>query len=160
MVRVRVTNRVDGSAFDHLPWEEALPVWGRSFLAAFTAHPFAIRLLATEPVRDPSLIAVYSSVAAGLRRAGFPDDQIIAVITAAENFFVGSALNMTAPDIMVTPSSDGDADLLAALRAAPHGAGRAKLAFDVGIRALIGGFRDMLDEHRLSDHKPDPSDTG
>src|SRR6185503_12601888 len=62
MVRVLATNRIDGTAFDRLPWDEAFPFWARSFLDAFSAHPAAIRLLATEPVRDPSLVAVYNSV--------------------------------------------------------------------------------------------------
>src|SRR3954470_769892 len=79
-VRVAATRRIDGSAFDELPWDEALAVWARSFLDAFSAHPKAIRLLATEPVRDRSLVAVYCAVASGLRRAGVPDDRIITVI--------------------------------------------------------------------------------
>src|SRR5689334_3807148 len=93
LVRVHATKRIDGSAFDEVPWDAAFPVWAGSFLDAFSAHPTAIRLLATEPVRDPSLVAVYGSVASGLRRAGFPDDEILAIITAAENLFLGAALD-------------------------------------------------------------------
>ena len=147
LVRVLATNRIDGSAFDTLPWDEAFPVWARSFLGAFAAHPAAIRLLATEPVRDPSLVAVYSSVSSGLRRAGFPDDQILAVITAAENFFLGAALDSAAPDIMVTAGDDDEAaDLRAALAVAPSGPGRAKQAFELGIQVLIEGLRVHLAE--------------
>lgn len=145
LVRVLATNSVDGSAFDTLPWDEAFPVWARSFFDAFAAHPAAIRLLATEPVRDPSLVAVYSSVASGLRRAGFPDDQILAVITAAENFFLGAALDSAAPDMMVTAGDDDEAaDLRAALAVAPSGPARAKQAFELGIQVLIEGLRVHL----------------
>lgn len=144
LVRVLATNRIDGSAFDSLPWDEAFPVWAQSFLDAYSAHPAAIRLLATEPVRDPSLVAVYSSVASGLRRAGFPDGQILAVITAAENFFVGAALDSAAPDTMITAGDDEAADLRAALDAAPSGPGRAKQAFELGIQVLIEGLRVQL----------------
>jgi hypothetical protein len=149
LVRVLATNRIDGSAFDDLPWDEAFPIWARSFLDAFRAHPAAIRLLATEPVRDPTLVAVYSSVASGLRRAGFPDDQILAVITAAENFFLGAALDSVAPDVMVDAGDDDAAsDLRVALAAAPSGPSRAKQAFDVGIRVFVDGLRAMLAEAR------------
>ena len=145
LLRVLATNRIDGSAFDTLPWDQAFPLWARSFLEAFSAHPAAIRLLATEPVRDPSLVAVYSSVASGLRRAGFPDDEIMAVITAAENFFLGAALDSAAPDMMVTAGDDDAAtDLRVALNAAPSGPARAKQAFDLGLQVLIDGLRIQL----------------
>jgi AcrR family transcriptional regulator len=143
LVRVLVTNRIDGSAFDSLPWDEALPIWARSYLDAFSAHPTAIRLLATEPVRDPSIVAVYNSVASGLRRAGFPDDQILAVITAAENFFLGAALDSAAPDVMVA-AANAATDLRRALDAAPSGPRRAKQAYEVGVEVFIEGLRAKL----------------
>jgi hypothetical protein len=145
MVRVLATNRIDGTAFDRLPWDEAFPFWARSFLDAFSEHPAAIRLLATEPVRDPSLVAVYSSAASGLRRAGFPDDQILAVITASEDFFLGAALDSAAPDIMVAAGDDeAAADLRVALGAAPTGPARAKQAFELGVQVFIEGLRVLL----------------
>jgi AcrR family transcriptional regulator len=147
MVRVRATKRIDGSAFDDLPWDQALPVWGQSFFDAFSAHPTAIRLLATEPVRDPSLVAVYGAVASGLRRAGFPDGQILAIITAAENFFLGAALDSVAPEVMVdvAPGEAGD-DLRAVLAAAPTGSERASQAYQVGLAVFIEGLRAKLTE--------------
>jgi hypothetical protein len=50
LVRVHATKRIDRSAFDDMQWDEAFPLWTRSFLDAFSAHATAIRLLATEPV--------------------------------------------------------------------------------------------------------------
>lgn len=73
MVRVLVAQNIDDAAFDRLPWDEAFVVWTRSYLDAFSGHPAAVRLLATEPIRDPDLIAAYNPVAAGLSRAGFVD---------------------------------------------------------------------------------------
>src|SRR5688500_14213094 len=35
LVRVLVTNRIDGSAFNTLPWDEAFVVWAHSYLEAF-----------------------------------------------------------------------------------------------------------------------------
>jgi AcrR family transcriptional regulator len=145
LVRVHATERIDGSAFDDVPWDEAFPLWARSFLDAFSAHPTAIRLLATEPVRDPSLVAVYGSIASGLRRAGFPDDQILAIIAAAENFFLGAALDSAAPEVMVdVGASEAGEDLRAALAAAPTGRERARQAFEVGLAVFIAGLRAKL----------------
>jgi AcrR family transcriptional regulator len=144
LVRVLATNRIDGSAFDRLPWDEAFPIWAQSFLDAFSAHPTAIRLLATEPVRDPSLVAVYSSVASGLRRAGFPDNQILAVITAAEDLFLGAALDSAAPDVMVTAGEEAAPDLRRVLEAAPSGPSRAKQAYELGVELLVEGLRAKL----------------
>jgi AcrR family transcriptional regulator len=145
LVRVLVTNRIDGSAFDSLPWDEAFAAWAQSYLDAFSTHPAAIRLLATEPVRDPSLVAVYSSAASGLRRAGFREEQIIAVITAAESFFLGAALDSVAPDVMVAAGDDdAAADLRRALAAVPSSPRRAQQAFELGVGILVEGLRAML----------------
>lgn len=145
LIRVRATGQVDGSAFDRLPWDEAFPLWARSFLDAFRAHSTAIRLLATEPVRDPSIVAIYGSVAAGLRRAGFPDNRILAIITAAESFFLGAALDSVAPDVMVSVGEDASVDLQLVLDAAPTGADRAGQAFDIGVQVFVEGLRSLLD---------------
>jgi AcrR family transcriptional regulator len=144
LVRMLVTKRIDDSAFDRLPWDEAFTVWAQSYLDAFSAHPASIRLLATEPVRDPSLVAAYSPVASGLRRAGFPDHQILAVITAAENFFLGAALDASAPDIVVSAAEPPADDLRRVLDAAPSGPGRAKQAYEVGVSVLVDGLRAQL----------------
>jgi AcrR family transcriptional regulator len=144
LVRVLATKRIDGSAFDTLPWDEAFPIWAQSFLDAFSAHPAAIRLLATEPVRDPSLVAIYSSVATGLRHAGLPDDQVLAAITASESLFIGAALDSVAPDVMVAAGEDASPELQRALDAAPPGPSRAKQAFELGVELLIDGLRAKL----------------
>lgn len=144
LVRVLVSHRIDDAAFDRLPWEEAFVVWARSYLDAFSAHPAAVRLLATEPIRDPALLAAYNPVAAGLCRAGFADDEIIAVITAAESFFLGAALDASAPDIMTGGRDEIEPDLRRALDAAPPGPARAKQAFDLGVDALVAGLRLRL----------------
>lgn len=152
LVRQKVTGQIDGSAFDHLPWDEALEVWARSFLAAFSRHPTAVRLLATEPVREPSIVDVYRSAAAGLRNAGFPDHQVMGVITAAENFLIGAALDAAAPDVMVEAGeSEGDDALACALTAAPRGHHRAEQAFELGLQALLVGFRALLREAEAED---------
>jgi AcrR family transcriptional regulator len=147
MVRVLVARQIDDAAFDRLPWDEAFVVWTQSYLDAFSAHPAAVRLLATEPIRDPGMIAAYGPVAAGLCRAGFSDDDVIVVICAAENFVLGAALAASAPDMTVANGQDGiDPDLRRALDAAPSGEARARQAFHLGVGALVAGLRVRLSE--------------
>ena len=147
LVRHRVVREIDGSAFERLPWDVAFSEWARSYRAAFSRHPTAIRLLATETVRDPGSLSVYHSAAAGLRDAGFPDDHIMAVITAAENFLLGAALDAAAPEVMIEADSTTTDDALTrALAAAPRGPERAEQAFELGLAALLAGFRNLLQE--------------
>ncbi len=145
LVRVRATGRVDASAFDELPWDEAVPVFARSYLDAFRAHPVAIRLLATEPVRDPVILAVYRKAASGLRRAGFADGEVIGLITAVESFVLGAALDSRAPDVMIAADGvDVGPDLRVVLDAAPRGVARAEQAFGLGVELLVDGLRARL----------------
>lgn len=155
-VRVLVAQQIDDAAFARLPWDDAFVVWTRSYLEAFSAHPAAVRLLATEPIRDPRMISAYNPVAAGLSRAGFADDEIMAVITAVENFVLGAALDASAADVVVPADQDGiEPELRRALDAAPFGPARPGMAFAIGVDALIAGLRCRLAERTGSraDHR-------
>ena len=147
LVRDRVVREIDGSSFERLPWDEAFSEWARSYRAAFSRHPTSIRLLATETVRDPTSLSVYRAPAAGLCAAGFPDDHILAVITASENFLLGAALDAAAPEVMIEADATTPDDALTrALAAAPRGPARAEQAFELGWTTLLSGFRRLLHE--------------
>jgi AcrR family transcriptional regulator len=151
LVRDRVTSDIDGSWFDTLPWDQAIDAWARNYLSAFRKHPAAIRLLATETISAPHSIAVFTAAASSLYRAGFPDNEILAVITAVESFILGAALDAVAPATMITVSeAEGTETLRLALAAAPSGPARAQQAFDVGLAALVEGLRTLLLDHTES----------
>ena len=149
LVRRRVASTIDPSVFATTPWDEALTAWARSYREAFSRHTGAIRLLATGTVRDPGVVESYRAAARSLRAAGFPAARIMSVITATESFLLGSALDAAAPAVVVdagpAPEHDRPHDALAeALAAAPATPSRAEQAFEVGLRALIDGFRAQL----------------
>lgn len=146
LIRLTATDHIDGSAFDDRPWDEAFELWARSFLDAFRAHPAAIRLLASKPVRDQSLVAVYNSVAGGLLRAGVPDHQVYGVIVATESFLLGCALDLVAPETVTTADVDAGAspELQEALDAAPAGVARAEQSYELGLEMFIAGVRALL----------------
>ncbi|BBC38706.1 uncharacterized protein SGFS_100000 [Streptomyces graminofaciens] len=127
------------------PWEQALEEWARSYRKAFAAHPGAVPLLATAPLAEPFLHAMYEKVAQLLLTAGFTASQVMPLINAMESFILGSALDLVAPPVMVSDVNRETAPhLTAVLDDTPADHRRAELAFDVGLRALITGFRAVL----------------
>ncbi|TLS43706.1 TetR/AcrR family transcriptional regulator [Streptomyces montanus] len=127
------------------PWEQALDSWARTYLSAFAAHPGAVPLLATAPLAEPFMHAMYENAAELLLTAGFAEDQVMPLITALENFILGSALDLVAPPVMVSDVARETAPHLSAvLDHTPADRSRATNAFDVGLRALLAGFRDLL----------------
>jgi len=128
------------------PWDKALEGWARSYLAAFAAHPGAVPLLATAPLAEPFMHAMYEKVAELLLDAGFAAKEVMPLITALESFVLGSALDLVAPPVMVSDvARDTAPHLSAVLDQTPADRSRATLAFDLGLRALLTGFRDLLD---------------
>lgn len=127
------------------PWEQALEAWARSYRAAFAAHPGAVPLLATAPLAEPFMHAMYEKVAEGLLTAGFTTRQVMPLINALESFILGSALDLVAPPVMVSDVIRETAPHLSAvLDDTPTDHRRAELSFDTGLRALLTGFRALL----------------
>jgi len=146
-VRELVVSSIDPSVFETLPWPEALAEWARSYLRAFAAHPHTIALLATTPVRAAAFVVQYETAAQALLKAGWPDDQVMQVITSVESYVLGSALDVAAPAAMVDPQGQNVPALERVLSAQPPSADRAFASFDLGLRALIAGYVDVLTHH-------------
>ncbi|GHE44449.1 TetR/AcrR family transcriptional regulator C-terminal domain-containing protein [Streptomyces capitiformicae] len=127
------------------PWEQALEAWARTYRAAFATHAGAVPLLATAPLAEPFMHAMYEKVAELLLTAGFATGQVMLLINALESFILGSALDLVAPPVMVSDVPRETAPHLAAvLDDTPTDHRRAELAFDTGLRALLTGFRALL----------------
>ena len=63
------------------------------------------------------------------------------VLTGLENFVIGSALDLAAPEVMwEIPDEVTAPNLAAALAAQNHAAGRAERAFEAGLAALLAGL--------------------
>jgi AcrR family transcriptional regulator len=127
------------------PWEKALEAWARSYRTAFVAHPGAVPLLATAPLAEPFMHAMYERVAELLLAAGFTTGQVMPLINALESFILGSALDLVAPPVMVSDVTRETAPHLSAvLDDTPTDHRRAELAFDIGLRAMLTGFRALF----------------
>ncbi|MFI5805048.1 TetR/AcrR family transcriptional regulator C-terminal domain-containing protein [Streptomyces sp. NPDC051561] len=140
LVRERVVERLDPETLDLTPWDAALEAWARSYRAAFAAHPRAIALLMTSPVRAPRAIEQYERVAGLLVDAGFALDEVMPVITGLDSIVLGSALDMSAPEVMWVVAKETDAPRLAAAQQAT-GPLRADRAFDLTLAGFMAHCR-------------------
>ncbi|MFE1299401.1 TetR/AcrR family transcriptional regulator [Streptomyces sp. NPDC058731] len=147
LLRERVARSIDITTLDARPWDAALAGWARAYRAAFAAHPKAIPLLMTNPVRAPRVLQQYERAVTLLQSAGFPTAEVMPVLVALENVVLGSALDLAAPEAMWEIADASATPRLAeALDAAgPH---RADLAFDLALEAFLAHARRRLEECR------------
>ncbi|WP_203336703.1 TetR/AcrR family transcriptional regulator [Nocardioides limicola] len=147
-----ITDSIDASMFDERPWTEAVTAWARGYRAAFIAHPRAITLFATMPVKGAiRTLHMYEHVVLGFRRAGWPEERIIPAMVALESFILGSALDATAPTDVLSPGAAAEAvpDFAAAVAAHDEalqrtGGSPADAAFEEGLTALVTGLSASL----------------
>ncbi|XQE79320.1 TetR/AcrR family transcriptional regulator [Streptomyces microflavus] len=144
LVRERVSASIDTDTLGLRPWDAALTAWARSYRAAFAAHPHAIPLLMTSPVRAPKVLRQYEQAVRLLLDTGFPMAEVMTVITALENLVLGSALDLAAPETMweLPPEAPGTEKLAEALAAT--GTGRADAAFELALTAFVNHCRVRL----------------
>jgi AcrR family transcriptional regulator len=143
LVRARIVEGIDVSAFGVHAWDSALEAWARSYLTAFAAHPNVIPLLATTPIRDRSTLEMYETVVGSLLAGGWSTRDAVAVMRTVEAHVLGSALDIVAPgDLLAQASVPSE---LTALRSAldpEHAdASGAERAFRLGLDALMHGLR-------------------
>lgn len=145
-MRALIVEEIDTSSFHSEKWDVALVMWARSYLAAFSARPNCIRLLATTPITDPSTLRMYETVVTALVEAGWDDGDAVAVMRTVEAHVLGSALDVIAPSTML--SAEAVPESLAALHRsldAEHSErSSAAAAFELGIDALLDGLRSRL----------------
>ncbi|MEV7394972.1 TetR/AcrR family transcriptional regulator C-terminal domain-containing protein [Streptomyces sp. NPDC091215] len=130
------------------PWDRALEDWARSYLAAFASHPGAVPLLAVAPLAEPFMHAMYEKVAALLLAAGFAENQVMPLVNALESFILGSALDLVSPPVMVSDvTRETTPHLSAVLDQTPTDRTRAERSFELGLGAMLAGFRYLLPDN-------------
>ncbi|GGQ44912.1 TetR/AcrR family transcriptional regulator [Streptomyces asoensis] len=142
LLRERVASAIDPSTLDAAPWDAALEAWARSYRAAFAAHPRAIPLLMTSPVRAPRVLEQYERAVTLLLDAGFAPRSVMPLIVALENLVLGSALDLAAPETMWELTADTATPRLAEALTAV-GPDRADRAFEVGLTGLMNHARAL-----------------
>ena len=147
-IRELVSDRIDVTGFETLPWDRALEQWARSYRIAFAAHPPTIALLGVIPlVSGTRTSAMYEAVCSGLVRAGWPEREVLSTVVAVECLVLGAALDHSAPDDMLDPGDDPGAPMFRAVYDAAHAAADAgdqrvtDVAFEIGLTSMLDGLR-------------------
>jgi AcrR family transcriptional regulator len=142
LLRERIVSAIEPATLDLSPWDAALAAWARSYRAAFAAHPKAIPLLMTSPVRAPRVLEQYERAVTLLLEAGFAPADVMPLIIALENLVLGSALDLAAPETMWELTEQIPTPHLAQALAAV-GEGRADRAFEVGLAGFVNHARAL-----------------
>jgi len=142
LLRERVASAIDPGTLDVTPWDTALEAWARSYRAYFAAHPRAIPMLMTSPVRAPRVLEQYERAVTLLLDAGFAAAEVMPLLIALENLVLGSALDLAAPETMWELTEEVPTPKLAQALAAV-GEGRADRAFEVGLAGYLSHARAL-----------------
>lgn len=133
-------------------WRVAVAHWVRQIRMAFSPYPELVTLLTAQTVTAPEVLDLYGRLASTLLRAGFPQGDVIYVISALDSFSLGSALDRAAPErVWATDRTDGA--MAVAIAAAETGIVRSDLSFDYGLDALLDGLEARL---LRTQNAPDP----
>ena len=141
-----VSAKIDLAMFDEddgRDWRTALYDWARSYRAAFAAHPRAIPLLTTSPVRAPEVLLQYEQAVTLLLDAGFALPDVMPVIIGLENLVLGSALDMAAPEAMWELTDEAATPQLA--RALGAVDTRTDAAFELALTGYVAHLRTLLE---------------
>jgi AcrR family transcriptional regulator len=142
LLRTRIGGLIDPAPLELRPAEDALRAFFRSYRDVFAAHPRVLPLLATSTVRSPEVMRAYESLAALLLEIGIPAGDVLAVLTAVENFVLGSALDLAGPEVMWdVPEGVEAPHLTQVLAAQSAGPRRADRAFELGLDTMLGLIR-------------------
>ncbi|MFF8974479.1 TetR/AcrR family transcriptional regulator [Streptomyces sp. NPDC014995] len=149
LLRERVASAIDPGTLDLTPWDAALEAWARSYRAAFAAHPRAIPLLMTSPVRAPRVLEQYERAVTLLLDAGFAAAEVMPLIIALENLVLGSALDLAAPETMWELTDRTPTPRLAEALAAVA-EGRANRAFELALTGFLTHARTLREAGRAA----------
>ncbi|MGJ9406975.1 TetR/AcrR family transcriptional regulator [Nesterenkonia aurantiaca] len=144
LIQDRLNEEIDCSAFDRLPWPEALITWARSYRECYIEHTELIPLIAVLPVADaPQSLRMYERVFGALHSAGIDDRDAVDIIVGIEALVFGAAFDASAPANIFDPG--GSVEIAptfaraAELRAADARAS-ADRAFEMTLEILVDGL--------------------
>lgn len=130
-------------------WERVIREWGRNYRARFAEHPNLVVLLTAQTIAAPKVLEQYEAVAEMLENAGFTLNDIQMIVTTLDNFLLGSALDLAAPNEVWSQQAAKPGVLARALAASPQGTARADQAFEFGLEMIIRGLRGRISGPRI-----------
>ncbi|MBU8808341.1 TetR/AcrR family transcriptional regulator C-terminal domain-containing protein [Mycolicibacterium goodii] len=122
------------------PWADVVADIMRSYRRSFARYPRLIPLLTIHAVNSTQAFRMYNALAVILRRAGFSAADSLRIITLIDNYVLGSALDLAAPDEPWEPGAEVGPALAAALATGAPKPDRADDAFEFGLAVLLRGL--------------------
>lgn len=126
-----------------LPWDEALRILAHEYRDCLVDHPRLVPLLVSQTVRDLGVMRIYEDMAVVLARAGLATSAIVPAITTVDYLVLGSALELTAPEVVWSPPPGHFPALSEAIADLGSPVERSNTAFSFGIETLVAGIREV-----------------
>ncbi|MUN63170.1 TetR/AcrR family transcriptional regulator [Kocuria sediminis] len=126
---------------ENSPWEDALRALVRAYRGCTVAHPRLVPLLITQTVQDLGVIGIYEDMAVVLERAGLGREAVVPAISTIDYLVLGSALDLTAPEVVWAPPEGQYPVLSRAIAGLGSVEERADAAFSFGLEVLVAGVR-------------------
>jgi AcrR family transcriptional regulator len=145
-LRDRITREIP-HVHESEEWTSELGRMMRVYRDAFARHPRLIPLLTAQTMTAEGPIIAYEHIVRLLSTAGFPDRELLLWASVIDNFVLGCALDLAAPEDVWRREGKDTPALDAAVAASLTGAKRADAAFDLGCEALLVGMRARLVAH-------------
>lgn len=134
---VRIDPRAD--------WRAVVRESARAQRDALARRPWLTMLLATSPAELGAAASSIENIAFVLSRAGFPDADLLQIITAIDILAIGASLDLLSPERLYPRDVLAEsASLSRALRHAPRDLPRAESAFVFAVDLLISGLEQRL----------------
>ncbi|MCP2622791.1 TetR/AcrR family transcriptional regulator C-terminal domain-containing protein [Mycolicibacterium smegmatis] len=122
------------------PWSDVVADIMRSYRRSFARYPRLIPLLTIHAVNSTQAFRMYNALAVTLGRAGFSSADSLRIITLIDNYVLGSALDLAAPDEPWESGTEVGPELAAALATGAPKPARADDAFEFGLVVLLRGL--------------------
>jgi len=119
-------------------WQDVIRHVAQHDRDSIGAHPWTVADLMISTVEADEALASVRTFARVLEDAGFPSDEIVAIIGAVDLITAGAALDLNAPERVYSIEAELADDAFGrALRAAPKGRARADHVFSFAVESLI-----------------------
>ena len=124
-------------------WDEVVSLIVRGQREMYAAHPYVVPLIVGKTITDPGVIAAYERLASALVDGGFPDDDVLTIISVIDSFSLGAGLDLAAPDDVWAPTESAST-LSRLVKASGQGRERSEKAFTTGLELLLEALRMRL----------------
>ncbi len=128
-------------------WDDVVRVIVRNLRALYADHPLIVPLLVGKTITAPVVIDNYDRLATALAGAGFPDEEVLAIVAIVDAFAIGFGFDVASPDEIWRPETP-TLTLGRLVAEAERGRERSDRAFDIGLEMLIDSMRRQLERSR------------